>query len=196
AFELFEHTGSDRAIAEEFISRRFAQSFGARVEAFMPRLFTVRNQDGFICGAFGLRSATHKLFVEHYINRPMEEVIAMRTGETILRHRLVEVGHLSGAFPSAMRATIRLLTECVHREGAAWIAFTGTSSVRNCFRRMGLSPIAIQVAAIENIPTDARAVWGNYHDHSPWVFVGSVEEGYRALIRDASRTARKIERIA
>ena len=56
-FELFEHVGSSRAAAETFISQRFAESYGSRIEAFMPRLFSVRSPEGDICGAFGLRSA-------------------------------------------------------------------------------------------------------------------------------------------
>src|SRR5258708_4585538 len=58
-FKLFEHAGADRALAAQFISRRFCESFGARVEAFMPRLFGMYDPDGKLRGALGLRSARH-----------------------------------------------------------------------------------------------------------------------------------------
>src|SRR5512138_982844 len=103
-FELVEHVGADRASVEAFISQRFAESFGSRIEAFMPRLFSVRSRDGEIRGAFGLRSAHCKLFLEQYLDAPIEQVIAARTGTPVGRRPIIEVGHFSGAFPGAVRA--------------------------------------------------------------------------------------------
>jgi hypothetical protein len=39
---LHEHTGSERAEAETFIGSKFANYFGARIDAFMPRLFSLK----------------------------------------------------------------------------------------------------------------------------------------------------------
>lgn len=191
AFELFEHTGACRAAAERFISERFAESYGAHIEAFMPRLFSLRNLNGTIYGAFGLRSANHRLFVEHYLDQPIEQAIALQTGSAVARSSIVEVGHFSGAVPGAMRAMIWLLTERLHREGFQWVAFTGTSSLRNAFYRIGLFPIEIQAAAVECIPEDVRATWGSYYDHSPWVLVGKVDDGFRTLVQNAPQAPRK-----
>src|SRR3569832_1146381 len=110
-FELFEHLGSNRATVEAFISQCFAESFGSRIEAFMPRLFSVRNEAGELCGAFGLRSASRNLFLEQYLDAPIEKVIAAHAGKRIERHVIVEVGHFSGTFPGAVRAMIALLAE-------------------------------------------------------------------------------------
>ncbi len=181
---MFEHTGADRAVAEKFINRRFAERFGARVEAFMPRLFTVRNQDGFVCGAFGLRAASHKLFVEHHFDQPIEKIIAVHSDDTVDRLCIVEVGHLSATLPGAMRAMIWLMTERLHREGAKWIVFTGSAGLRNTFLRMGLAPIGIRLAGVECVPAETRAASAGYHSHSPWVLITKIEEGYRTLVRN------------
>jgi len=180
-FQLIEHLGAERASVEKFISQRFAESFGSRVEAFMPRLFTLRNQDGDICGAFGLRSANHKLFLEQYLDAPIEKIIASRTGSKVERRTVVEIGHFSGTFPGAVRAMIGLLTERLHRESFEWVSFTGTSSLRNAFCRLGLSPINIQAAEANRLPATQRAAWGTYYDHAPQVLVGNILEGYGAL---------------
>ena len=181
-FELFEHVGADRAAAEAFISQRFAESFGSRIEAFMPRLFSVRNRAGDICGAFGLRSASRNLFLEQYLDTPIEKTIAARAGGVVERRTIVEVGHFSGAFPGAVRAMIGLLTEHLHREGFEWVVFTGTTGLRNAFCRLGLCPLDIQAATIDRIPAEARAAWGTYYDHAPRVLVGNIQEGYRAML--------------
>lgn len=180
-YELVEHVGNNRATAETFISQRFAESYGSRIEAFMPRLFSVRNREGEICGAFGLRSASRKLFLEQYLDTPIEHVIASHAGSRIERRVIVEVGHFSGAFPGAVRAMIGLLTERLHQEGYEWVVFTGTAGLRNAFCRLGLFPLDIQAATADRIPAEERAAWGSYYDHAPRVLAGNVEAGYRAM---------------
>ena len=180
-YELVEHVGSNRATAESFISQCFAASFGSRIEAFMPRLFSVRNQNGDTCGAFGLRSASRKLFLEQYLDTPIEHVIAAHAGRRVERRVIVEVGHFSGSFPGAVRAMIGLLTERLHQEGYEWVVFTGTAGLRNAFCRLGLFPIDIQAATADRIPADERAAWGSYYDHAPRVLAGNVQAGYRAM---------------
>ena len=185
-FELLEHVGADRAAVETFISECFAENFGCRIEAFMPRLFSLRNRDGDICGAFGLRSANRNLFLEQYLDTPIEKAIAAHTGGRIKRGTIVEVGHFSGGFPGAARAMIGLLTARLHHEGIEWVAFTGTMGLRNAFFRLGLSPIDIQAATADRLPAEERAAWGSYYDHAPRVLVGNVPEGYRAMLPHAS----------
>lgn len=181
AFQLIEHVGADRSSVETFISQRFAESFGCRIKAFMPRLFSVRDRNGDICGAFGLRSASRNLFLEQYLDGPIEQTIAAHAGGRVERQTIVEVGHFSGAFPGAVRAMIGLLTDHLHRDGIEWVVFTGTTGLRNAFCRMGLCPLDIRAATIDRIPAEDRAAWGSYYDHAPRVLIGNVREGYRAM---------------
>jgi hypothetical protein len=195
-FELIEHAGPDRVQAEQFISQRFAESFGSRVESFMPRLFSLRNEHGEICGAFGLRSANRKLFLEQYLDQPIEKAIGARLGSTVERQCIVEVGHFSGTFPGAVRAMICLLTERLYREGFTWVTFTGTASLRNAFSRMGLAPLDIQAAEAERLPADERAAWGSYYEHAPHVLVGNIKEGYGALVKRAELAQNRLGQAA
>lgn len=196
AFELVEHAHADRATVESFIRARFAASYGCRIESFMPRLFSVRNRAGEMCGAFGLRDAHAPLFLEHYLDTSIEQAIASRLGEPVARTRIVEVGHFSGAFPGAVRAMIALLTERLHRDGCAWVAFTGTTELRNAFGRLGLRPLDLQAAMPDRLPAASRAAWGSYYDHAPRVLVGNVQEGYRAMHARRARAATAAETCA
>ena len=182
-YTLVEYPVPERRLIEQFIRQRFAASFGARVDSFMPRLFGVHDARGELCGAFGLRSATRKLFLEQYLDVPIEAAIAAHRGGAVERQVVVEVGHFCGTFPGAVRAMIGLLTERLHREGCAWVAFTGTSSLRNAFHRMGLAPIDIQAADVARLAPEERPAWGSYYDHAPRVLVGDIGEGHRALLR-------------
>lgn len=179
-FGLVEHHGNTRSIAEAFIAQRFAQSFGASVKAFMPRLFTLRDSAGVVCGAFGLRSPNHRLFIEQYLDEPIEVAIAQHSQCAIERRAVIEVGHFCGAFPGAMRQLIALLATQLHREGFEWVAFTSTTGLRNAFFRVGLHPVDLAAAAVEKLLPDERASWGRYYEHAPRVSVGRIEDGVRA----------------
>jgi len=179
--ELYEHVGQDRTAAEKFIRQRSGENFGSCVGIFMPRLFSLRNQDGDICGAFGLRSANRKLFVEQYLDSPIDKIIATRAGRLIERRHIVEVGHFSGTFPGAVRAMIELLTERLYSEGVEWVVFARTTPLRNAFFDLGLSPMDVQAATVEHWPEDERVAREDDNDHARRVLVGNVREGYLAM---------------
>ena len=185
-FELRESYGAERTRTERFIAERYKRDFDARIEAFMPRLFSLRatalgERDAPIEGALGLRTAHGRLFVEQYLEGPIEDAIHVATGERVERTSIVEVGHFAGLRPGTMRAMILLLAERLHREGAAWVAFAGTRALRNAFLRMHLEPVALCAAARDRLPAELRGAWGTYYRNDPWVYVGPVHHGVRAL---------------
>jgi hypothetical protein len=184
--ELREHGPEERRAIEHFIRGRFENAFGSRLDAFMPRLLSLRDSDGFVLGALGLRGADRPLFLEQYLDAPIEMEIAARTGSVCRRDVVVEVGHLSGTYPGAVRRIIDLLTRRLHDEGVRWVTFTGTASLRNAFHRMGLAPIEIASASRERLPESERSAWGRYYDDAPRVFFGNVQEGHRQLSLQAT----------
>jgi hypothetical protein len=187
---LVERVGADRIAAESFITQRYAQAFGARITAFMPRLFTLCDAHGTVLGAFGLRSAHHRLFTERYLDRPVEDVLARATATRVARHSIVEVGHSCGAFAGSMRSLIALLASYLDREGFEWVVFTSTGVLRNAFARIGLNPLDLGPASITRLPPDERAAWGRYYDHAPRVSAGRIEIGMRAFARQRRKGAR------
>lgn len=182
---LLEHRADSlgRRAAEAFIRRRFAEAYGARVEHFMPRLFTVADAEGRVCGAFGLRPASSELFLEAYLDVPVEQAIARHAGLPVARRHIVEVGHFAGAAPGAVRAMIALLAGQLSREGFRWVVFTGTTGLRNAFDRLGLAPVELASAEASRLPKSNRDDWGSYYDHGPRVAFGCVGEGCAVLSR-------------
>jgi hypothetical protein len=188
-FFLVECLGADRLAAESFITQRYAHTFGARIRAFMPRLFTLRDARGAVCGAFGLRSAHHCLFTERYLDEPIEAVLAHATATSVARQSIVEVGQSCGLFPGSMRTLIRLLAAQLVRENFEWVVFTGTGALRNAFARVGLHPLDLGPASINRLPPDERAAWGRYYDHAPRVGAGRIEIGTRTFAQRRKRAA-------
>ncbi|HAN51479.1 MAG TPA: thermostable hemolysin, partial [Pseudomonas sp.] len=90
-----------RVALEDFIRQRFAEHYGARVRHFMPCLLGLHGDNGEVQGAVGLRSAQRRpLFLERYLDEPIELAVARRSGRPVPREEIVEVGNLA-AFGSA-----------------------------------------------------------------------------------------------
>jgi hypothetical protein len=182
-YELGEAKGLERALAERFIAQCYRRNFRAHVDAFMPRLLVLRDEVGAIRGALGLRGASGRLFVERYLDVPIESAIRAVAGETVERESIAEVGHFSGLVPGTMRHLIVLLAERLHREGVEWVVFTGTRALCNTFRRMHLFPIRVCAASPARLSPLERAAWGTYYDRDPSVYVGRVGTGMDVIFR-------------
>ncbi|HQR50588.1 MAG TPA: thermostable hemolysin [Methylophilaceae bacterium] len=182
-FDLREHENEERGEIESFIRQCFAAAHGARINQFMPRLLSLRAKRGDLIAAFGLRSAADsRLFLETYLDRPIEAVLQARLGQAVNREEVIEVGNLSVLYPGAARWLIVALTAMLHEEGYKWVVFTGTASLRNGFSRLGLRPVELGAATLEHLSPSDRADWGHYYDHTPLVMAGDIAYGYRSLL--------------
>jgi len=190
AYRLGEHVEPDRAEVEALIRQRFQASYGARLESLMPRLFTVADPTGRTLCAFGLReAATGPLFMERYLDEPVERAIEPHAGKRVPRRLIVEVGNLV-AEPGGARATIVMLTRYLHATGFEWVVFTGVATLRAAFLRLGLRPFLLAPADPRRLSSGELASWGRYFTARPQVMGGHVAAGCRALTRDRTSPIR------
>jgi hypothetical protein len=176
-----------RLQVEHFIHDTFAAAYGAEIQSFMPRLLAIRSKENELLAAFGVRSAEKgKLFLENYLDRPIEQVIAEKSGTLPQRTRIAEIGNLAAIYPGAVRWMIVALTVMLYEEGYDWVVFTGTASLRNGFNNLGLHPLEICPARVEQLESGERERWGSYYDNKPLVMIGNIREGFRAM-RDNSQ---------
>jgi hypothetical protein len=184
---LVRHEVEDRATVSEFIRAKFLKDHGAHLHHLMPHLFSLRRPDDEIVAAFGLReAATERLFMECYLDEPVENRIARLSGQEVVRSRIREVGNLA-AGPGGARAMITELTRHLHETGIEWVTFTGVLALRHAFHRLGLRPLQIAAATPDRLPDDERALWGRYFDSRPVVMAGNVSHGYRMLTQRRAR---------
>lgn len=175
-------TDADDPEVGGFIRDCFARRHGAHLRRLMPRLVGVRDAAGALIAGFGLRSAAAgPLFLEHYLDAPVELTLALTFGERIRREQILEVGNLSATDTAATRWLLIAMTLLLHGEGVPWIAFTGTRRVYNGLLRLGLRPQLLAQASPERLTEAERAQWGRYYDKGPQVFAGSVAGGYETL---------------
>lgn len=175
--------GERRALLEAFIRERFAEHYGARVRHFMPCLLGLESADGAVRGAVGLRAAGEApLFLERYLDRPIEQVIAGYSGQPIARRDIVEVGNLAALGAGAARLLIVALTDLLVACGFRWVTFTGTPALLNSFQRLELSPLPLG-AADPACLGDEQADWGSYYANHPQVMAGEILGGHQRLVQ-------------
>lgn len=168
-----------RASFEQFIAARFARAYGARVSHFLPNLLGARDGALRWQAAAGYGSALEgPLFLEQYLDRPVEETLTAALGRPVHRSRIVEVGNLAAVSAGTARALIPLLARTLHRLGYRWVVFTATRELRNSFRRLGLHPV--RLAAADPARVAGAAAWGSYYERDPQVMAGRIALGLRA----------------
>lgn len=86
----------------------------------MPCLFGLEADDGSLHGAVGCRgAATQALFLEHYLDEPIEDLIAARVGTSVERADVVEVGNLAARGAGMSRLLIVALMAAARHRGRA-----------------------------------------------------------------------------
>ncbi len=172
----------NRAEVEQFVHSNFLQAYGADVRLFMPTLMSLRSDDGKLLGALGLRLAKDdELFLERYLDRPVEQLLAARINSPVDRDGMVEVGNLAVSGAGGGRWLITALTAYLYASRGKWVVFTAGPVLCNAFSRMGMDLIELGDADPSRLGADELATWGSYYDQKPKVMAGRVEYGYQIL---------------
>lgn len=162
-----------RASLERFIAERFHGVYGARVSHFCAHLLGMRDAEGRWQAAAGYTpAASSTLFLEQYLDAPVETLLAGAAGRRVARERIAEVGNL--AAPAGMgRALIPALGRHLHGLGYRWVVFTATRQLSNAFRRLQLEPVLLAPALPARL-ADGGAAWGTYYAQDPRVMGGAI----------------------
>jgi hypothetical protein len=175
-----------RAAVERFVSAVYAKRYGARIPNWAPELVSLEI-DGEIVAAAGWRGGHGPLYLERYLDEPVERRIARLTGLAVPdRTRIAEVGHLAAARPGEGRRLMRLLGARLASLGHVWVASTATPGVRAAFERLGVRVLALGPARAEAAGPDARAR-GRYYDRGPGVVAGELAPNLARVARQVPR---------
>lgn len=183
---LIDANDPRRADVEAFIARRFAEVHGARINVFMPSLLALFDDQGAVRAAVGMRDAGEQsLFLEHYFDTSIEQVIVDRAGIAVARERIVEIGNLASIDRRASRQMFKLLAQHLHAEHFDWAVFTGCSSLHRMFAAIGIETVALGRALQSRLPVDQQT-WGGYYEDNPQVVAGRIGLGRKIFDRLAA----------
>lgn len=175
SFQVVEPDDPDRAPVERFVQEVFRRHHGAQVRRFTPVLVAMRNARGELVAAAGYRCAADgPLFLERYLNGPVEALLDVEDASAVSRHSIVEVGHLVANEAGQGRRLILQLGAYLAGQRYQWVVATLTQELRHLFTRLGIQATPLAPARAEVLGSDA-ADWGHYYEHSPMVFAGRVD---------------------
>lgn len=179
--ELVPAGHPDRASLEAFIAAEFARVYGARLQHYCQVLAGCRGADGAWAAALGYSPARDaSLFLEQYLDEPIEAAIGRRLAAPVARDGVVEVGNLAGRSVGAARALIVRMTHYLYQQGYTWVSFTATRALLNSFTRLALVPSVLAEADPARLES-GRSDWGSYYDSKPQVMFGNIGSGHAQL---------------
>jgi len=179
---IYEAGDPGRDRIEGYIAEMFDRNYSARLRHFKPRLLAMFSEENEILAALGLRNAAaERLFLEIYLDTPVERRMATLCGRPVARQGIVEVGNLASRHPGRARCLFRALTIHLYLSGAEWALFTMAPFLRNIFRKLGIRLLHLGPADRARLG-DAAADWGSYYDGHPQVMAVNVEQAFLAVM--------------
>jgi hypothetical protein len=176
---LHDAGSPQRPDIQTFVIERFKKVYDAKVTQLLPMLMTSWNKEG-IEGVLGLRPGLcEKFFVESYLDRSIEAIVADFNGQPVSRSRIIETGNLAGSRGSSQLMFI-VLTQVLYRSGFHWATFTATAQVNSLLHRLGFNPQIVCEADPTRLEDKGQS-WGSYYANRPCVIIGDVRQGYATL---------------
>lgn len=180
AFSLVDERSPERACVESYIADKFARIYSANIRHFMPQLLTLRCK-GQISAAVGIRSAADSaLFVEHYLDTSVENVLARSVGSSVERAHIIEIGNLVSTWRGSSQLLFIALTELVCQLGCEWTIFTATPEVRKLLKRLDLQQYLLCHADGSRLGEQLKD-WGSYYQTQPAVTAVNALAARQAL---------------
>ncbi|MGD9812157.1 MAG: thermostable hemolysin [Sphingobium sp.] len=174
--------------AQHLIFRRYKAAYGATIVPCFADL-AGRAAGDQIVAALGYRRARHEpLFLEAYLDEPIERVLAGVVGRDCRREEIIEIGNLASDNALAMISLWAQAANDLGGEAEIAVAVL-TAPLRSMFRRLG-------VKLYEIAPADPRRLgeraseWGDYYRLDPVVCAGFIADGQDRLARVISRRSR------
>lgn len=161
---------TDRQELENFIRVIFKHAHQAEIRHFMPNLMSVRDTEGKLLAVCGLRHADQgTLFLESYLNSPIQTLLSQQNNDDIPRSAILEVGNLAVAEPVHVRSLLASISLYLHSTDSEYAVFTGISTLRNSLTKLNMPLQLLGEASINRIPEQERAAWGTYYNECPQV---------------------------
>lgn len=169
-----------RPEAESLIRAAFLRRHGAAVRAFSPDLMLLERAGRPVAAAGWRLAASGPLFLERYLDLPIEAAMAPLSDPPPRRALVAEVGHLASFAPGGASRLFLALAAHLAFLGIEWAAFTATPELLAILSRLGLSPAPLAVADPARLGPEASA-WGRYYDSRPLIVAGPIRQAFDRL---------------
>jgi hypothetical protein len=174
-------------VAVSVMGRKYLEVFGASpVPSFSDYVATGREPDR-LAGLGYRRASDGGVFLESYLDGPVEVEVGKALGRRIARSDVVEIGNFAADNAFVMLELWGAAANDLAGSGEIAVA-TLTAPLRRIFNRIGLPFLSICPARAERLGPGAGE-WGSYYQQDPQVCAGVIADGQAAIARWLSRRA-------
>lgn len=167
---MVEHDAPCRREVEAFIAAVFKQVYGAEINHFMPQLVALRDASGILMAAFGLRNAAQEtLFLEQYLDEPIERLMSRQLGREIAREEITYIGNLAVANPRNAGVLIAHVIKHSLSMNLPWGVATAHHSLQNGLIKGGVDLFPLAMANPDRLSPEERMKWGRYYKQIPQI---------------------------
>lgn len=171
---LVPQQSTGRRELEQSIVQKFESAYGAHLTHFLPDLLKL-GLYGELGAVAGIRTAhDDTLFLEQYLDQPVEQAVAGAFMTPVDRDGIVEIGNLAANIPGLAYSLFAVLATILGRAGFRWVVCTATPQVASMLSRMNFSTQTICRADPSLLETGASD-WGEYYASRPRVIAGDVQ---------------------
>jgi hypothetical protein len=164
----------ERRRVERFVEGVYALAYGGCIRDHYPTLMSVQDDAGEIHAVVGFRLAEDgPLFLEHYLDSPIEAILAGALEGGGERRRVAEIGNLGSRSPSATIFLFKALSDHLCSLGRDIAVATVTRDLRSILGRVGVATVELARAEPTRLP-DRGATWGSYYSTDPRVMAGTI----------------------
>ena len=173
SLEVIGQQAPNREAVEQSIMRKFETRYGAHLSQFLPNL--IRLGDSGAAGAVvGVNPArNNKLFLEQYLDRPIEQSIAAAFKTPVDRDQVVEIGNLAANVPGLAYSLFAILATALSQAGYRWVTCTATPQVASMLERLHFAAQPLCDADPSKLESGS-VDWGEYYSLRPRVMAGDV----------------------
>ena len=171
----------ERLRVEAYLEAAYAWAFNGVIRRHYPTLMSVQDGEGRIHAAVGFRfAADEPLFLEQYLDAPIEAAITRKLGQPVSRHCVAEIGNLGSDSAGASMFLFLALARHLDQNGCTHAVATATRQLRRSFGRVGFETEVLTRAEPSRLG-EAATEWGAYYERDPEVLAGAIGPALRPL---------------
>lgn len=173
SLNLVRERDSERSALEAGIADKFSHAYDAELTEFLPNLLSL-SAAGELGAVVGVREAAlGELFLEQYLDTPVEQSVASVFKTPVDRSQIVEIGNLAAYVPGLAYTLFAVLATVLDHAGHRWVVCTATPQVAAMLAKMGFSTQAICEADPARLKNGSGS-WGEYYASRPTVIAGDI----------------------
>ena len=169
----------DSSTAVSVLGRKYLEAFGASPRPSFNEYFAAGREPDRLAALGYRRAGEEPVFLETYLDSPVEAEVSRAFGRHVARSAIVEIGNFAADNALVMLELWGTVANDLAGHSEIAVA-TLTAPLRRIFAHIGVPFVSIADATPERLGEHASE-WGRYFIQDPQVCAGEIIAGQRAI---------------